>query len=107
MNNQGLVRLLTMTNGPSCYLQKFFFQVCLTEVLPFDEMRRKVINGRKKPKADILAGSTSSVIIIVCRGWTDLLTSYSVKASAAEDDIQLGSTKVSLKDPVRCELVCV
>ncbi|KAI5452495.1 E3 SUMO-protein ligase pli1 [Naganishia albida] len=59
--------------------KKFFFQICLTEITPFAEMQRKIINGRKKTKAEILAG---------------------MKASAAEDDIQLGSTKVSLKDPI-------
>lgn len=38
--------------------QKFFFQICLTEITPFAEMQRKIINGRKKTKAEILAGST-------------------------------------------------
>ncbi|KAJ9099777.1 hypothetical protein QFC21_003775 [Naganishia friedmannii] len=49
------------------------------QVTPFADMQRKIINGRRKTKAEVLAG---------------------MKASAAEDDIQLGSTKVSLKDPI-------
>lgn len=58
-------------------LQKFFFQVCLTEVLPFDEMRRKVINGRKKPKADILAGSELARDDTTHTGWIDYPHLYS------------------------------
>lgn len=72
---QGRSRQLTLL----VVLQKFFFQVCLTEVLPFDEMRRKVINGRKKPKADIVAGSELARDDTSHPGRTDLPHLYQCK----------------------------